>query len=147
MLHPLVPARCLVPWLLLSCGPPKEDVREKAREVQRLGQTASACWDALRWKEYQAASSCLETSSDQLAFLESWGGPEASYVTGYEILRVEVSDRLSNHEGPRLHDGSVILRVERIRSKDQVVESRTFSQQWYRTALGWYAERDSEEGF
>jgi len=130
----------LLLFLMSSCSAKRIAVMKDRAELARLGESAQAYWQALRWGDFSAASVFIEDPSVRFEWLQESGQSTARQYRSAEIVSVDSGPIMENHPRGFQREGVVIVQTSFFTLPNQVLQTEMIKQTWYRSAGGWFVE-------
>ena len=130
----------LLIFLLSGCSAKRIAVMKDRAELARLGESAQAYWQALRWGDFSAASVFIEDPSERFEWLKESGQSTARQYRSAEIISVDSGPLLEEHPRGIQREGVVIVQAAFFTLPNQVLETEMIKQTWYRSAGGWFVD-------
>ena len=134
----------LLLFLMSGCSAKRIAVIKDRAELARLGESAQAYWQALRWADFSAASVFIEDPSERFDWLQEAGQSTARQYRSAEIISVDSGPVMEGHPRGFQREGVVIVQVSFFTLPNQVLETEMIKQSWYRSAGGWFVELQVE---
>ena len=130
----------LLIFLLSGFSAKRIAVMKDRAELARLGESAQAYWQALRWGDFSAASVFIEDPSERFEWLKESGQSTARQYRSAEIISVDAGPLIEEHPRGIQREGVVFVQASFFTLPNQVVETEMIKQTWYRSAGGWFVD-------
>ena len=116
-----------------------EQAQMEAHDVSLVQDSARLYWDAVRWGDGSKAASFLEEPGMRLVY-EAWLEDQKD-STRYEevvVLQVQIEPDEDESASAVLQTATAYIRIKSYTLPEQILESKTIQQEWYKSASGWW---------
>lgn len=114
-----------------------------AHDIALVQDSARLYWEAVRWGDGSKAASFLEEPGMRLVY-EAWleDQKDATRYEDVQVLQVQIQPEESESDSPTLRKATAYIRIKSYTLPEQILESETVQQEWYKSSSGWWITWD-----